>query len=402
MKRKKIVTLAKLFDAGGFIRNDKPWFVYYSVRNPKTNQMKRFKERGGLNRLRTAHERYKLADEIISELNHKLRTGWNPFANDQVIYEDELQYSFAAQVYGRQKASNKTYAYFASEYIKSINGLEHDTVLTYKSKLRIFAQWLDAKGYAALDISAITNNIVQQFFHYLIDVRKLSANSTNKYKRLITAVFDLAVLKNNITANPVHHIPVNKRENDQTPRPIHDQDIETFKEQLQNDMQLYLAVLFQYYCYIRPGHEIRFMKVKWIDWGRQQITVPKDKAKTKTDKVITIPDQLFAILREQYKLHTYNREMYVFSGNGQPGYTHLGKNNLRNRFTKIRKHLGMPWEYKFYSWKHTGNVRARDAGIDIIDRQLQNGHKSPLTTEAYTKNKAPKQSPAIRHLYPSL
>jgi len=396
MKRKKIVTLAKLYDAGGVIDEHKKWFVYYSARDPKTGQMKRFKEKSGINRLRTKTERYSLAEKIIREVNEKLRTGWNPFVDDQVIYEDEIQYSFAARVYGTRKASNKTYAYYASEYIKSLGGLERDTVLTYKSKLRIFGQWLDSKGYAQMDITGLNNKMIREFFHYLISERKLSGNSTSKYKRLITGVFDIAVEEKKILFNPVHTIPVNRRENDHTPRPIHNEDVESFKEVLKEDKQLYLAVLFQYYCYLRPGHEIRFMRVKWIDWGRQEITVPKEKAKTKTDKVISIPDQLFAILKNEYKIHMYHREMYVFSKDGIPGYIHLGKNNLRFRFNKVRKQLGMPVEYKFYSWKHTGNVRARDAGISIIDRQLQNGHKSPLTTEAYTKNKSSIQSANIK------
>ncbi len=402
MERKKIVSLAKLYDAGGLIDDQKKWFIYYSVRDPKTGQMKRFKEKSGINRLGTKSERYSFSEKLIKEINEKLRMGWSPFLNDQVIYEDEILYSNAARVYGTAKAGNRTYGYYASEYIKSLAGLEHETVLTYKSKLRIFGQWLDMKGYAQMDLVGLTNRIIKDFFHYLISERKLSGNSTSKYKRLITGVFDVAVEDKKLSHNPVHNIPVNRRENDHTPRPIHNEDVTLFKDCLQEDKQLYLAVLFQYYCYLRPGHEIRFMKIKWIDWGRQEITVPKEKAKTKTDKVISIPDQLFAILKNDYRIQTYSREMYVFSKLGCPGHVHLGKNNLRYRFNKIREKLEMPLEYKFYSWKHTGNVRARDAGISIIDRQLQNGHKSPLTTEAYTKNKLSVQSDRIKKAYPTI
>ena len=42
MKRKKIVILPKLNDAGGDL--SKKWFIYYSVRDPRTDKMKRFRE----------------------------------------------------------------------------------------------------------------------------------------------------------------------------------------------------------------------------------------------------------------------------------------------------------------------------------------------------------------------
>ena len=41
MKRKKIVILPKLNDAGGDL--SKKWFVYYSVRDPRPDKMKRFR-----------------------------------------------------------------------------------------------------------------------------------------------------------------------------------------------------------------------------------------------------------------------------------------------------------------------------------------------------------------------
>lgn len=46
MKRKKLVILPKLNDAGGDL--SKKWFVYYSVRDPRTDKMERFKDHAGL------------------------------------------------------------------------------------------------------------------------------------------------------------------------------------------------------------------------------------------------------------------------------------------------------------------------------------------------------------------
>ena len=48
MERVKLITLPQLNDCGGDIK--KRWFVYYSVKDPRTGKMKRFKYYKGLNK----------------------------------------------------------------------------------------------------------------------------------------------------------------------------------------------------------------------------------------------------------------------------------------------------------------------------------------------------------------
>ena len=116
MKRKKIVILPKLNDAGGNL--SKKWFVYYSVRDPRTDKMERFKDHVGLSHPDESVRRER-ADKIIQELTVKLKKGWTPFLDDtEAIYEDQLQYKHVADIYGTQKAANATFRMFASQYIE--------------------------------------------------------------------------------------------------------------------------------------------------------------------------------------------------------------------------------------------------------------------------------------------
>jgi integrase len=392
--------LAKIYDAAGDV--SKKWFVYFSYRDPRSGQMKRFREFKGIQKQSIIAKRYEAAEKLKNEINDKLRIGWNPFIEQNAIYEDDLTYHFAARVFGKLRAGNKSFNYYSSEFLKSVSGLDHNTVVTYKSKLRIFNQYLTKLGIEANDISSISNEIITGFFHFIINERKLSGNSSGKYKILLNSVFDLAVERKSIASNPVHHVPINTRVNDFTPRPIHEKDISIWREALMKIPQLWLAVQFEYYCYLRPGQEIRLMKIGWIDFGNGQILIPKNFAKTKTDKIITIPVQFLEILEKEFQLHNFPRNYYVFGKNGMPGETHLGKNNLKNRFVNVRKSLNMPDQYKLYSFKHTGNVRARSAGVPITERQAQNGHTSQRTTEIYTKNIAPVQNTFIRNHFPTL
>lgn len=77
MERVKLITLPQLNDCGGDIK--KRWFVYYSVKDPRTGKMKRFKYYKGLNKIKVSKARYAKSVEIINELSGKLKSGWNPF-----------------------------------------------------------------------------------------------------------------------------------------------------------------------------------------------------------------------------------------------------------------------------------------------------------------------------------
>lgn len=58
---------------------------------------------------------------------------------------------------------------------------------------------------------------------------------------------------------------------------------------------------------------------------------------------------------------------------------------MSNRWVAFRTALSMPEQYKMYSWKHTGNIRALKTGISKQQLQGQNGHTTIQTTEIYTR-----------------
>lgn len=405
MKRKKIAILPEINNCGGDL--SKKWFVYYSYRDPRNGKMKRFKEYKGLHRHKSYEERMQAAIQLKDKLSQKLRNGWSPFLDDETaIYEDQLQYQNVARIYGKMKAANKTVGYFSSKLVDlkmEEEDLEPETISTYKSKLRIFNQWLDRDGLADVDISAIDNSIVLKFFDFLINERSLSGNTIKKYRQLLQEMFEVARKGKNIHTNPVYDIPKCKRVNDQSPRPIAEFDIQELKEAIRKeDPQLWLAISFEYYCFLRPGKELRLLKIKDIDFIRGVVDVEQLRAKTNLERFPTIPTVFLRELRNVYHLHECPRDYFVFGKDGKPGPKELGKNNMRTRFRNIRKKLNMPEGYKYYSWKHTGNGRASDAGISLQALQDQNGHASIKTTEIYMRHKIGKVSEEIRDKFPEL
>lgn len=401
MIRNKLVILPKLNDCAGDPR--KQWHIYFSARNPKTGKMKRFRIYDGFTDCRTKKEKYAHAEKLIGLYSERLKTGWDPFADDSTaIYEDHLQYANTAKWYGNRRKSNKTFSFYVSQFLPELTGLEPVTYRNYQSKYRHFNLFLEKHGLAGNDITTITEEDIRQFFLFLINDMKLARITISKYQHTIERLFKWLVEKKYIRNSPVVNVPTTTRENDTAPRPVNEGDIDILVEAVKKDPQLWLTIQLEYYCFLRPGLEIRMARVKWFDLARGRIIVPRDVVKTKQDKVVIIPQQFRDELVNEYRLHMYPHDYYVIGPNGLPGTRPIGSNNLRNRFNIIRDSLGLPKEYKLYSWKHTGNARAEDAGIPMYARQRQNGHSSMRSTEEYLKNKIGFRSEELEKQFPSL
>ncbi len=354
----------------------------------------------GLNKdARTEHGR-----SLIEVYSAKLKSGWTPFNDDKdAIYDDHLDYKTVAEIYGGRRRANNTIRIWISRFLEEAKeGIRHETYLTYKSKLRIFALWLEKQGLAGNDLGTYNNKVLIDFFRYLIDDRKLSGVSVKYYRMLLAKLFKYFCKEKLLLVNPVYDIPPCSRVNDSVARPIAREDLEVFKKSLERDPELYLAIKFEYYTGLRPGHEIRELKIKNIDFAAGTIFVDREHSKNGKDRVVTIPRQFLEELRAS-GLQSINRNYYIFGRGGIPGVKAISKNKLSRHFFNLRKKLNMPEEYKFYSFKCTGMIAADDTGkIPAKDISNHVGHSDLATTSIYFRNKKSQVSSAIRDEYPTL
>jgi len=402
MKRQKLFIRPKLDDCNGDLT--KQWFIYYSVPDSqRPGKLNRKKDYKGLN-LPTAIERYVIAEKKISEINKKLDQGWNPFFDDSIaVFADQLQYSHLADIYNNKITSNKTVRYYASQFLEKMTGLDVEgTIPTYRSKLRVFTHWIEARGYSQYDITAITNDVIIDFFMFLIETRKLSNNSIRKYRHILHALFEF-ILKNNkqLYQTPVYDIPKSQYINEAAPEPIRKHDRELLLEAMSSDQQLTLFAKFEYYCMIRPK-ELRFTKIGDIDFYAGRIDISRLRSKTNMQRKPIIPDVFLQELIDVYKLNSYADGLYVFGSNHQPGPQPVGKNTLRYRFNIIRDQLKLTKSYTLYSWKHTGVVEADMAGVSMRHIQHQCGHVFLSTTETYSRKKRGFVSEEIKLNFPKI
>lgn len=235
---------------------------------------------------------------------------------------------------------------------------------------------------------------------FLLDLKaKGKTNNTiKKYRNILYALYNVALQRGWIT-----EIPVCKLDNlNLKAAPV---SVLYFSEQqmraiyaAEKPPQLWLAIQFLYYTFIRPGEQ-RHMRISWINFDYGYIEIPGEWSKNGKTQKVAIPDQF---LSEIQHLRYYPNNFYVLSKSGQPGTEQISKNYLNNAHAKVLDKLQIRGRYAFYSWKHTGAVMAVKAGIHIKDLQLQLRHHSLDMVNEYLKNLGVLDSYDLKKRFPAL
>ena len=114
-----------------------------------------------------------------------------------------------------------------------------------------------------------------------------------KYKLNISGLFSYMVERGIILEKPSMNIVLPQVGEDFAAVPFQDDDLEKILTSIrEEDPQLYLAALLQYFCFIRPGSELLTLKVKQINFQKHNVFIPKDVAKRRTERIMDIPQQL--------------------------------------------------------------------------------------------------------------
>ena len=359
------------------------WYVEYSIRNNATGRMERKRTYKGFAKLDSFEERMSHAEKLIEEYTRKIEAGDIATA-PMLEYEDELLFDTATFKFRKRLGPKFAFRVMASRFIKmKRKEVNPNTIQTYKSKLRIFNEFLTANKLADKNITAIKNHHVVEFMNQVSDENDLSRTSVNKYQQILHTFFKWAIERERVyMENPVMNIPRLGLVVDESAPSISKKIRAKLKNKIEKeDPQLWLQICFQYYCAIRPA-ELRMMKLKHINYDNEVVTVYNFLAKNHRTETVGIPVQLMRMI-ENLNLQDYDQSLYLFSYDGKPGVKPLGKNNMRNRFNRFRDELNLSNEIKLYSWKHAGAMELVESGANVYKIQRHFRHQSLTTTERY-------------------
>jgi integrase len=297
----------------------------------------------------------------------------------------------------------KTFAEILPSFLSDIQiRLGEKSYRSYKGQTKVFSEWLEKNGYSTTPLSGITKEIIADFFHYLAVDRELDRPTCQKYFLNIRMVFKYAIKRNEAEYLPFDLITYPKKKEDKSAQVINPDHIKMLLPKIkEKDPQLYLAFLTEYYTFLRPGTELRLLKVGDISMEAGTIQVTQAHAKTGHKRIVTVPNQLLDLYRE-YDIDKADKELYVFGKHHKPDNKPCSVNMLRWRFNKVRDELGLPKGYKLYSGKHSGATALHNTNkVSLHSLMSQLGHSRLSSTQHYIKNHAGFIDTQIRDSFPS-
>jgi integrase len=349
----------------------KKWFVEYYQPLPGSDKGIRIRVYEGINRLKTVESRLQFANKIILRIR-KEKPITIVFEKPKVI--PELPKSILLEAL---KSSD--------------NYINKKTIATYQNMAMRWIDFLNPKP----DHEA-TRDDALNFIHKLFD-DGLSNKTVKHYQANIKGLYTkYADLKDDDSLmNPFRKMPVIKVSS-QSLRYFNDGQIGRIKEYCKNHHpRLWTACLLQYYCFIRPN-ELRQLKAGNFNLSANYIEIPGAISKNRKTQKVSIPRPLSIELEF---IDQMRHDVFVFTDKKSKV---VSRDYLSKQHRTVLDELKIGGHFGFYSWKHTGVVKAVKAGIHIKDLQLQLRHHSLDMVNEYLKNLGVLDCDRIRDLFPEI
>ena len=269
------------------------------------------------------------------------------------------------------------------------------------SKCTMFSKWLIENGLSNKPLNKITRENLASYFVYLANHKDLDKATCEKHFLELRLVWRFAAKRNEVQKEPFDLIVFPNKKRDCSADVIALEHLKILLPEIQRkNKQLYLACMILYYCFIRPGNEMRHLKVGDIDLVNGTIKVPLNTAKSGRTELVTMPTQLIELCKE-YGLDTVNKNLYVFGKKNTFGTETISENVLSYRFNKIRDRLGLSKGYKLYSMKHTGASNLHLSGnVSMRELMDQLRHTKLEATQHYVKKHAGIINIRIKNSFP--
>ena len=354
-------------------KTKRSWYVEYYVENPENEKFERMrlKMNNLRNRFQTSKEAQFHINQIVSSLNIKLASGWNPFYERR---EDSRLYSNINEV--------------AKLYIEEKEKeLRPDTLRSYKSFCSIFLQWFN-KNNVGICSGMITHNIAIRFMDYVYLERNVGIVQYNNYIKQGRAMFNWIVEKCYSKENPFEKIRIKKRPKKQrTIIPLETRKL--IKDYLQKENPRFLLVCKLVYGALLRPKEIRMLKVGDVFLDKHFIYVNDNVAKNHNQRFATISQDIIDDLKA-LNLDKYPKDWYLIGAGYKPSKTQIAHTRFGKEWITLRTKLKLPKEMQLYSFRDTGIFDMLKSGIDDLSVMQHADHHSLEMTTRYANHHDPK------------
>lgn len=242
------------------------------------------------------------------------------------------------------------------------------TYKSYKYRKRHFEAWLRKRQLSQSDIRGITNKLVRQYFKTV-----KGRTPINELKSIFSELVNDGI----IPVNPAKGIQAAKSVVTKNRIYTAAEAKEILNWTKENDPKLYLCLLLEYYCMIRPIEVLRLKKNNICLVNRTITITALENQKSKRSRTLRINQQIIDAINSisnqesDYLLgRVYNDEYF--------------KKKFQRH--KKNKRFKVPKGCTMYSFKHTGAVALYNATKDILIVKKYCGHSKVETTMNYLRD----------------
>lgn len=345
-------------------------YIDFYAFDPATGKMRRKKIK--LNKIKNANQRRKYCNNLMNRLSEQLSQGWNPWI---------------------EKSSGSAYLPFSEiidRYRTYIDKLLNEGVYrpeTHKSlssQLKNLIEYNQRKRLPITYIYQFDKDFCVEFLDEIYINRDNTAYTRDNYLSFLRLFSHYCVEKNYLKTLPTDGISVlGRRFKHKTRALISQVHLNMLHDYLSEINKHYLlACYILYYCFIRPSEMVK-LRLANISLSKQTIFVQDTISKNRKNGTITLPQKVIMLMLD---LHTFDHpsHYFLFSEGFRPGDKQVSEKIFRDWWLRhIRKNLGFPDSYKFYSLKDTGitNMLRQE---DVLSVRDQARHSSILMTDIYT------------------
>lgn len=359
----------------------KEWYIGFLVKNPFTGQMARKKVK--CNRIRSITERRRYARIMVDEINTRLRTGWNPFMEEE-----------APKGFYRLSDVLNSFKKFVDTGTRR-GEFRPDSRRTYNSYIDLMQEWLTRKNHGDIFVLNFSKVQAREYLNDAYNEKEIKPRTYNNYLKGYRRIWNWMKENEYVKSNPWEKIP---RKTEQ-----HKSRIQEITPEIKAKITAYLeqhnprfkvCCLMAYHCLIRPK-EITMLRVGDIDLVKQQIHIPATVSKNKKTRYATIPDVMLA----DFKLLNLEQAQvndYIFSVGLMPGTRRIDGRVLDKIWTRMRNDLGLPNDHQFYSLRDSGIIQKIRDGIPLNEIMHQADHFSLEVTNVYVRIAKPEVFENIR------
>ena len=349
-------------------------YIGFSAFDPLTGRMKRKKIMLGRMHIangRPTREQRRRVTAIMKRLTEKLEEGWNPW----IEAGSALEYTEVRDVM-------KRYGEYLERLVRD-DDMREESLASYLSYKRVLHEWM--KEHHLIYIYQLTREVVGEFLDYVFIERNNSLQTRNNYLAWLKTFSRWLLQRCYVREDPTAGLQAVQRRSKKKNRSVlPDSQLKRLKEWLETrNRHFLLACQLLHYLFIRP-REMSFIRIGDIHVKEQTLELHGETTKNREDAVVTLPVRVIRLMVELGVLEKPS-QWYLFGEGFMPGRERKSEKQFRDYWTRVvRKELGWPEQYKFYSLKDTGITNMLRANTDVLSVRDQARHSSILITDIYT------------------